>query len=409
MVNWGVLSTARINEKLLTGLAGVDGATVLAAASRDQVRASDYARAHGIPRAYGSYAALLADPEVDVVYNSLPNGMHVEWTRKALEAGKHVLCEKPLTRRPAEVAELFELAQASGLCLSEAFMYRHNPQTTRLRELVTEGVIGELRLIRSHFSFNSPAGDPRLSAGMDGGALMDVGCYPVSMFRYLAGEPERVCAEQWVGGDGVDVVLTGVLRFPGGVLAHFDCGLALPGRFGLEVVGSAGTLSVADPWHARSTGIELRLDGSDAVEQIGVARADSYLLEALDMTEAASGAHPPLLGLEDAIGQARAIDALYRLRGEPSIGRDLAEPTTLDRGRPHISAASVRISSLRLTINPAGCSQPAFVFNSNRKLRLSQPHPNIWAYVLPQRVAALRRTRESSIRARTRTTAVQMS
>jgi predicted dehydrogenase len=312
MVNWAVLSTARINDKLLAGVAGVDGASMLAVASRDQTRADEYARANNIPRAYGSYEALLADPEVDIVYISLPNGMHVEWTRKALEAGKHVLCEKPLTRRPSEVAEVFDLAQANGLHLSEAFMYRHNPQTIKLRELVQAGAIGELRLIRSHFSFNAVLGDPRLAPGMDGGGLMDVGCYPVSMARYLAGEPERVSAEQVLGGDGVDVVLTGILRFARGVLAHFDCGLALPGRAGLEVVGSTGTLSVADPWHAATPGIELRRDGDDEVEQVSLPRADSYLLEALDLTEAVGGAHLPLLGRDDALGQARAIEALYR-------------------------------------------------------------------------------------------------
>jgi xylose dehydrogenase (NAD/NADP) len=312
MVNWAVLSTARINDKLLAGLAGVDDAAVLAVASRDQGRAERYAAAHNIPRAYGSYEALLADSDLDVVYISLPNGMHVDWTRKALEAGKHVLCEKPLSRHPSEVIEVFELAQAKGLQLSEAFMYRHNPQTVKLGELLRTGAIGELRLIRGHFSFNAVPGDPRLVPGMDGGGLMDVGCYPVSMARYLAGEPERVSAEQVSGGDGVDVVLTGILRFAGGVVAHFDCGLAMPGRSGLEVVGSAGTMLVADPWHAGTPGIELRREGADGVEQVSVPAADSYFLEAQDMTEAVRGAHPPLLGRDDALGQARTIAALYR-------------------------------------------------------------------------------------------------
>ena len=285
---------------------------MLAVGSRDAARARDYAEARGIGRSYGSYEALLADPDVDIVYISLPNGLHVEWTRRALQAGKHVLCEKPLSRHPAQVAELFELAQANGLQLSEAFMYRHHPQTVKLKELIKGGAIGELRLIRSHFSFNAVPGDPRLAASMDGGGLMDVGCYPVSMARYLAGEPERVCAEQLLGGDGVDVVLTGLLRFAGGVVAHFDCGLAMPGRSGLEVVGSTGTLSVADPWHAVTPGIELRNDGSTGAEPIAVPRVDPYLLEALDLTEAVGGSHPPLLGRDDALGQARAVDALYR-------------------------------------------------------------------------------------------------
>ena len=192
---------------------------------------------NGIERSYGSYEELLADPDVDVVYISLPNSMHVEWTRRALEAGKHVLCEKPLSRSAAEVEALFDLARARGLYLSEAFMYRHHPQTKRLKELVDTGAIGTLRLIRGTFSFNCDPADPRMRSGQDGGGLMDVGCYPVSMARYLAGEPERVSAEQLLGGDGVDVVMAGVLRFADGVIAHFDSGLAMPNRRDVEVVG----------------------------------------------------------------------------------------------------------------------------------------------------------------------------
>jgi D-xylose 1-dehydrogenase (NADP+, D-xylono-1,5-lactone-forming) len=312
MVNWAVLSTAHINERMLAGIEGADGAATLAVASRSQTRAQEYATAHRIERAYGSYDALLADPDVDIVYVSLPNGMHVEWARRALEAGKHVLCEKPLSRKPAEVVELFDLAAANGLHLSEAFMYRHNPQTVRLKELVEAGVIGDLRLIRSHFSFNAVAGNVRLATGMDGGGLMDVGCYPVSLARYLAGEPERVNAEQLLGGDDVDVVLAGTLRFAEGVLAHFDCGLAMPVRFEAEVVGSTGTLYAADPWHPMGRGIVLRRDGSDEPERIDVPMIDSYVLEARDLTEAVRGEHAPLLGRDDAVGQARAIEALYR-------------------------------------------------------------------------------------------------
>jgi D-xylose 1-dehydrogenase (NADP+, D-xylono-1,5-lactone-forming) len=310
VVNWALLSTASINERLLYGVRGVDGARMLAVGSRDAARARAYADAREIERSYGSYEALLADPDVDIVYVSLPNGMHVEWTRRALQAGKHVLCEKPLSRDPAQVTELFELAQANGLHLSEAFMYRHHPQTRKLKELIQAGAIGELRLIRGHFSFNAAPGDPRLAAGMDGGGLMDVGCYAVSMARYLAGEPERVYAERLLGGDGVDVVLAGLLRFAGGVLAHFDCGLAMPDRAGLEVVGSAGTLFVEDPWLAATPGIELRREGGGAAEQIDVAQVDPYFLEALDLTQAVSGAQPPLLGRDDALGQARALEAL---------------------------------------------------------------------------------------------------
>lgn len=315
MTRWGLLSTARINDALLRGIAAVPDATAYAVASRDGDRAAEYARRNGIERAYGGYDQMLADPDVDVVYISLPNGMHVEWTRRALEAGKHVLCEKPLSRSPAEVEALFELAGARGLHLSEAFMYRHHPQTKRIKELVDTGAIGTLRLIRGHFSFNCDPADPRMFSDQDGGGLMDLGCYPVSMARYLAGEPERVSAEQLLGGDEVDVVMAGVLRFAGGVIAHFDSGLAMPDRTEVEVVGSSGVLRVASPWHPMPDGIELWRDGAATPEVIAVPAANAYALEVADLGAAARGEREPLLGLADALGQARAIEALYASAG----------------------------------------------------------------------------------------------
>ncbi len=175
-MRWGLLSTANINRKLLAGARGTDEATVVAVASRDRGRAEEFAREHGIERALGSYEALLEDPEVDAVYIPLPNSMHVPWSVRALEAGKHVLCEKPLTRRPAEVEEAFAAAERAGRVLEEAFMWRHHPQTLRLRELLDEGVIGRLRMVKASFSFPlADVSDIRMQAGLDGGSLMDVG------------------------------------------------------------------------------------------------------------------------------------------------------------------------------------------------------------------------------------------
>jgi len=313
MIAWGVLSTARINRRaILEAVEQLAGAEVLAVASRDGERAGAYAREHRIPRHYSSYEALLADPDVQVVYISLPNALHVPWSRRALEAGKHVLCEKPLSRDPAEVSELFDLAESRGLWLSEAFMYRHHPQTLRIEQLVREGAIGELRLIRASFSFPCPADDPRMRLADGGGALMDLGCYPVSMARLLAGEPLRVAAEQRLGGDGVDAVMAAVMRFEGGVLAQIDCGLELPARRGLEVVGSSGVLRVAEPWQPVPDGIELWRDGAGEPELVRVPAASSYALQAADLSAAARGEHEPRLGRADALGQARAIAAIYQ-------------------------------------------------------------------------------------------------
>jgi D-xylose 1-dehydrogenase (NADP+, D-xylono-1,5-lactone-forming) len=314
-VKWGFLSTAKINDLVLAGASESDRADVVAVASRDQRRAEAYARERGIGRAHGSYEALLEDPDVEAIYISLPNSLHVEWSIRALEAGKHVLCEKPLARRTADVERAFDAADRASLHLMEAFMWRHHPQTARLRELVDVGAVGRLRLVRAAFSFplRNPA-DVRLNPDLDGGALMDVGCYCVSGSRLLAGEPVEVSGRQVVSAHGVDELFTGVLRFPRDVLATIDCGLVLPVRDELEAIGEEGSLFLDDPWHCREPVIELRTAGG--VERIEVERADSYRLELENLSDAIRGRADPLLGRADALGQARAIEALYRSAGE---------------------------------------------------------------------------------------------
>jgi xylose dehydrogenase (NAD/NADP) len=309
-VQWGILSTARINRKFLAGVEGSDLVNVAAVASRDPARARAYADQHQIERAYGSYEELLADPEVEAIYISLPNSLHLEWTERALRAGKHVLCEKPLGRRAAEVAAAFDLAQAEGRLLMEAFMYRHHPQIRRAVELVDSGAIGQLRLIRGAFSFLIDVeSDIRLDSRLEGGALMDVGCYCVNASRLFAGEPEEVTGQQILGGDGVDVAFTGTMRFPNGVLGHFDAGVVLAGRDELEVVGETGAMFLDDSWHGLSPVIEIRR--GDDVERVEVEHANSYRLEAENFSAAIRGRAEPLLGRWDAIGQAQTIEALY--------------------------------------------------------------------------------------------------
>ena len=213
-----------------------------------------------IPRAYGSYEALLADPEIEAVYISLPNTMHAEWSIKAVEAGKHVLCEKPFSRHPEEVDAAFDAAERTGRLLSEAFMYRHNPQTKRVegtgrrrRDRRAAAHPLDIQLRRSTTQDNI-----RLRPDVEGGSLMDVGCYNVSGSRLLGGEPERVWGEAWYGPSGTDWVFTGTMRFPGDVIATFDCGTAMTNRDELEVVGSEGSLFLDDPWHCNVPVIELR-------------------------------------------------------------------------------------------------------------------------------------------------------
>ena len=306
-VRWGLLSTARINRAILNGSAPSERTEVVAIASRDQARADDYARAHGLERAYGSYDALLEDGDIDVVYIGLPNSMHVEWSIRALEAGKHVLCEKPLDRRVEAVERAFDTAERAGRLLMEAFMYRHHPQTHKAAELVRAGAIGELRQLRSLFSFTlADEADVRFDPELDGGALMDLGCYCISMQRVLAGEPELVFGRQRLGGKGVDVGFAGVLEFGGDVLGEFHCGFDLPQRQGLEAVGSEGVLVVSEPVSCLDPHVEVN------GERVDVEDTDRYFLQVENFSAAVQGEAEPLLGRADAIGQVRAIEALYR-------------------------------------------------------------------------------------------------
>jgi predicted dehydrogenase len=306
-VRLGLLSTAKINGAII-GAAPAAGVELVAVASRDGAKAQAYASEHGIARGHGSYEALLADDAVDAVYISLPNGLHHEWTLNALEAGKHVLVEKPYSRRAAEAEEAWAAADRAGLVLMEAFMWRHHPQAALARSLVEDGAIGELRQIRTSFSFllREP-GNVRLAADLDGGALMDVGCYCISGARLLAGEPQQVLGEQVLGESGVDVAFYGTLRFPGDVVAQFDASFTLPQRQRLEAVGEDGTLVLEAPWRS-DWGGRVLVEG----EPVDVPEANPYALELANLAAAIAGEEPQLLGGEDAVSQARVIEALYR-------------------------------------------------------------------------------------------------
>jgi D-xylose 1-dehydrogenase (NADP+, D-xylono-1,5-lactone-forming) len=304
-VRWGILGTAEINDKLLAGARLTDAVDVVAVGSRTQPRAAAFAGKHAISRAHGSYDELLADPDVEAIYNALPNSLHHEWTLRALAAGKHVLCEKPYTRRPAEVDEAFDAADRGGLVLSEAFMWRHHPQVRQLVQSLPN--IGALQTIRATFGYlQEGAADIRLRPQLDGGSLMDVGCYCISGSRLLAGEePELVYGISVPGPSGVDVRFTGVLQFSSGVVAEFTCSFTSE-HSTLEAIGSTGSVMLTNPWKARPVsivrdGVETQLEAEDP-----------YRLELEDVGRAIRGEAGPLLGRDDAMGQARALDALLR-------------------------------------------------------------------------------------------------
>ena len=302
----GLLSTAKINDALLK--APPAEVEIAAVASRDGARAQAYASEHGIERSHGSYEALLDDEAIDAVYISLPNGMHHEWTLKAIEAGKHVLVEKPYSRRSAEVEEAWDAAARAGLVVMEAFMWRHHPQAAIAKAFVEDGAIGRLRHIRTTFSFPlTELGNIRMAADLDGGALMDIGCYCISGARLLGGEPERVYGEQVVGPTGVDVDFYGTLSLPNDVVAQFDASFTLPDRQRMEAVGEAGTLVLEAPWRP-DLGGSVFLNG----EEVDIPESDSYTLELANLAAAVDGGGEPLLGRDDALAQARVIEALYR-------------------------------------------------------------------------------------------------
>jgi predicted dehydrogenase len=310
-LNWGLLSTARINRALITPLRASARNHLAAVASRSQAGAEAYAREWSIPKAHGSYEALLADPEIDVIYNPLPNHLHKEWTIRALAAGKHVLCEKPIALTPGEVDEMAAAAQRYGKVLAEAFMYRHHPQTLLARDLVEQGAIGRLQLVRGSFTFSMKTDtNIRLNPEMGGGSLWDVGCYPISYARHLIGaEPLEVFGWQLTGESGIDDSFFGQMKFPGGIYAQFDSGFRTPFRTHLEIVGSEGTLTIPAPF---KPGLEevITLVREEKMERISVPARELYIGEVEDLADCILTGKTPRMTLADSRANVAAIVAL---------------------------------------------------------------------------------------------------
>ncbi|HZC33043.1 MAG TPA: Gfo/Idh/MocA family oxidoreductase [Candidatus Bathyarchaeia archaeon] len=304
-VRLGILGTGLILERFLPGAERSRGVDVVAVASRDAERARSYAAGRGIGRSFGSYEALLADPDIDAVYIPLPNSMHHEWTMRSLAAGKHVICEKPYSTRATDVDEAHDAADAAGLVLTEGFMWRHSPHALRFVEELPR--IGELRTIRSTFSFQIESDDDiRLSRELAGGSLMDVGTYCASASRLIAGrEPLAAVGIAWPAASGVDDRFSGILDFGEGVVATLTSGFQSE-HSGMEAIGSRGSLWLDDSFQGRAT----KLIGPDGfVEDIPL--VNPYELELDDFAAAIRGEHPVRLGRADMLGQARTLAALY--------------------------------------------------------------------------------------------------
>ncbi len=312
-LRWGLLGTARINRALIPPLRRARRSRLAAVASRSQKRAEAYAREWGIPKAHGSYEALLADPEIEVIYNSLPNSLHAEWTIKACQAGKHVLCEKPLAMTVEEVEAIEASARQAGVVVAEAFMYRHHAQTKKVIEIVAGGQLGELRLVRGSFTFLLE--DPqniRLAPDLGGGSIWDVGCYPISYARTVIGsEPVEVTGWQLSGPSGVDIFFTGQMLFPREIAAQFDSGFSAPGRARMEIIGREGSLAILNPFKpGRRENLILRSRNQE--EKIKVRGGDLYLDEVEDMEQAILDGKPPLISLADSRANVATITALLQ-------------------------------------------------------------------------------------------------
>ena len=315
-LRWGILGTGMIAGKFAGDLKHTPQGSLAVSGSRRQDTADAFAAKHG-GRGVVGYDALLNDPEVDAVYNSLPNGLHAEWSIKAMEAGKHVLCEKPMARNTAEAEAMFDAAERTGQLLVEAFMYRTLPSIRKLISIVRGGELGQVKLIRSNFSFTRDVleGDARYEPGQAGGGLMDVGCYCVNLTRAVMGaEPTDTACFAHLHERGVDDYAAGVLRFGDKTLATFTCGMTVANDWTTYIAGDKGEIAINDPWLGDGT-FTLTQDGK--IQTIE-AKTDTplYALEAEAFAEAVGGA-TPWIPREDTLGNMRVLDQLREQAGVP--------------------------------------------------------------------------------------------
>jgi predicted dehydrogenase len=323
-LRWGILSTAAIAaDHVVPALHGADGHEVTAVGSRDAERARAWAQDHGIARSHGSYEDLLADDHVDAIYNPLPNHLHVDWTIAALEAGKHVLCEKPLGCDTDDARRLVEAAAAHpDLVTMEAFMYRFHPQWIEARELAQSGRIGDVRTIQTFFSyFNDDPTNVRHNPDWGGGALLDIGCYPISQARWLFdAEPSRVMSlVELDPGFGTDRLTSATLDFGEGRSATFTVGTQLHGHQRAQIVGTSGRIEVDIPVNSpKDRPTRLTVVDASGAETLEFGPVDQYACQADAFARAVLGDRSAATPLSDAIANMAVIDALFTSAAEAS-------------------------------------------------------------------------------------------
>jgi predicted dehydrogenase len=323
-LGWGILATGRIAGIFAQGVARSQHSRLVAVGSRTAANAERFAKEFGVPRAHGSYEALLADPEVQAVYIAVPHPQHVEWAVKAAEAGKHILCEKPIGLNRAEAMVMAEAAREHGVLLMEAFMYRCHPQTAKIAELVRSGTLGQVKLVQASFGFNAPfnAASRLWANAAGGGGILDVGCYPLSMARLIAGamnglpflDPVAVTgAGQLHPETGVDAVAAATLKFANGLVAQVATSTAVGQDNSLRIYGTAGMLHVPSPWIPPSDGqpAKLLLHKDGKVEEIEIVTpAALYGLEADAVAQAlaAGRRETAAMSVADTLGNMAALD-----------------------------------------------------------------------------------------------------
>jgi len=318
-VRWGLVSTARINSRLIPAIRASQNGELSAVASREQKNADRYAKEWGIPNAFGSYKAMLASDRVDVVYISLPNHLHKEWSVKAMQAGKHVLCEKPFALSMQEVDEMLVVSKKSGCRLAEAFMYRHHPQTKVVGDLVRKGKVGDVSVVRGVFNFKiSDDYDVRKVPEFGGGALWDVGVYPMSYTQFImGGAPKEVNGFQFIGREGVDMTFVGNLHFSGDRLGQISCSFSTPQYTSFEIIGTRGRIEINSPFisieeHGRILFYKGDNESKGVPEEIVFPKKELYLGEVEDMNDAILEGKPNYLDLQETRSHVQTILALYK-------------------------------------------------------------------------------------------------
>lgn len=316
-LSWGILGTGHIAGVFAEGLAGAQRGMLAAIGSRNSASAQQFARQYSITNVHGSYEDLLGDPAVEAVYISLPNSMHHEWTLKALRAGKHVLCEKPLATHVTQAREMFEVAKTARRVLVEAFMYRSHPMTHALQKVVREGAIGQVKIIRTSFVYATSqiAGNVRFSRELAGGALMDIGCYCTSYSRLFAGAaPTAMQVYGHLHAARVDDYVVGVMKFPADVMAEFACGMTLCADNTAYLLGTEGYIEVPMPWKPPVTDAMFTIvnrRGERHIERVNAGK-HLYALEADDFAATVFDGAPPAFSEADSMGNQSCMDEMRR-------------------------------------------------------------------------------------------------